>query len=173
MEQKYWKDTTRDIATLAGSSPAGIYTYYATKSDLLFQITSIAHQYILDETLAAVATADDPVGRISEIVRRSVTYHAEEHVLVRVVNTDFRALEVQRLAAILKMRGQISTIVRDEVRRGVEAGAFHVGHVDGAAIATLRLMDVAPWYNERGPMSPRELAEVLLGLILQMLGLRH
>lgn len=165
----YHATTTRDIATLAGSSPAGIYTYYATKADLLYEIALIAHQYILDETLAAVATASDPVGRISEIVRRSVTYHAEEHVLARVVNTDFRSLEVQRLATIMKMRRQISRLVHDEVQRGVDLGVFHVDHVDGAAIAILRLMDVAPWYNERGPMSPGELAEVYLGLILNML----
>ena len=166
----YHATTTRDIATLAGSSPAGIYTYYATKADLLYEISVIAHQFILDETVAAIEAADDPVGRISEVVRRSVTYHADEHVLARVVNTDFRSLDVQRLAVIMKMRRQISSLVRDEVQRGVDLGVFHVSHVDGATIAILRLMDVAPWYNERGPMSPGELAEVYLELILKMLG---
>lgn len=166
----YHATTTRDIATLAGSSPAGIYTYYATKADLLYEISLIAHQYILDQTEGALETAEDPAARIGEIVRRSVTYHAEEHVLARVVNTDFRSLDVSRLATIMKMRRRISTIVRDEVRRGVELGVFDVDHVDGAAIAILRLMDVAPWYNERGPMSPAELAEVYLGLIMRMLG---
>ncbi|RNL62482.1 TetR/AcrR family transcriptional regulator [Nocardioides marmoriginsengisoli] len=169
----YHATTTRDIATLAGSSPAGIYTYYATKADLLYEISVIAHQYILDETIAAVAVHEDPIGRISEVVRRSVTYHAEEHVLARVVNTDFRALDVPRLAAILKMRRQISTIVRDEVARGVELGVFDVNHIEGATIAILRLLDVAPWYNERGPMSPAELAEVYVALILKMVGASH
>jgi len=166
----YHATTTRDIATLAGSSPAGIYTYYATKADLLFEIAQIAHQYILDETIAAVQSADDPASRIAEIARRSVAYHAEEHVLARVVNADFQALDVQRLAIIMKMRKQISVIVHDEVERGVAIGAFDVDHVEGAAIAILRLMDVAPWYNERGPMTPQELAEVYVDLILRMLG---
>lgn len=166
----YHATTTRDIATLAGSSPAGIYTYYATKADLLYEISVIAHQFILDETMAAVASAERPVDRISEIVRRSVTYHADEHVLARVVNTDFRALDVPRLATIMKMRRQISSIVRDEVARGVELGEFDVDHIDGASIAILRLMDVAPWYNERGAMTPAELGEVYLKLILRMLG---
>ncbi|MBO9523103.1 MAG: TetR family transcriptional regulator [Nocardioidaceae bacterium] len=166
----YHATTTRDIATLAGSSPAGIYTYYATKADLLYEIALIGHQYILDETEAALLVTDDPIGRIAEIVRRSVTYHAEEHVLTRVVNRDFQALDVQRLATIMKMRRRISTIVRDEVRRGVELGIFEVDHLEGTTIAVLRLMDVASWYNERGPMSPDELAEVYVGLILRMLG---
>lgn len=166
----YHATTTRDIATIAGASPAAIYTYYATKADLLYEIALIAHDYILQETLAAVASADDPVETIAAIVRRSVTYHAEEHVLARVVNTDFRALEVSRLATIMKIRRSISSIVREQVQRGVDSGDFDVEHIDGAAIAILRLMDVAPWYNERGPMTPAELAEVYVGLILRMLG---
>ena len=168
----YHATTTRDIATLAGSSSAGMYTYYATKADLLYEIALISHEYILDETEAAVQAHEDPVGRISEIVRRSVRYHAEEHVLARVVNADFRALDVQRLAVIMKMRRRISTIVKDEVRRGVDAGVFDVDSVDGATIAVLRLVDVAPWFNERGPMNPDELAEVYLSLVLKMLGTR-
>lgn len=166
----YHATTTRDIATIAGASPAAIYTYYATKADLLYAISLIAHDYILQETLAAVEPADDPVETIAAIVRRSVTYHAEEHVLARVVNNDFRALDVTRLATIMKMRRTISSIVREQVQRGVDSGDFDVEHIDGAAIAILRLMDVAPWYNERGPMTPAELAEVYVGLILRMLG---
>ncbi|MFT4008623.1 MAG: TetR/AcrR family transcriptional regulator [Nocardioidaceae bacterium] len=166
----YHATTTRDIATIAGSSPAGIYTYYATKADLLYEISLIAHQHILDEMTSAVESADNPVDRIKAVVRRSVSYHAEEHVLARVVNADFRALDVPRLATIMKIRRAISEMIRKEVRDGVEAGVFDVDHVDGAAIAILRLMDVAPWYNERGPMTPLELADVYVALVLKMLG---
>jgi AcrR family transcriptional regulator len=165
----YHATTTRDIASLAGSSPAGIYTYYATKADLLYEISVIAHDRILKDIEAAVASADDPVSRVSAMVRASVLWHAEEHVLARVVNQDFRALDVTRLAKIMKVRRTISRIVHDEVQRGVDAGVFHVEHVKGTAIAMLRLMDVAHWYNDRGPMSPAELAELYVELTLNML----
>lgn len=166
----YHATTTRDIAAIAGASPAAIYTYYATKADLLYEIALIGHNYILQETAAALESSDDPAEAVAEMVRRSVSYHAEEHVLVHVVNADFRSLDVSRLAVILKIRRTISDMVRDVVRRGVQTGAFDVAHIDGAAIAILRLMDVAPWYNERGPMTPAELAEVYVDLILRMLG---
>jgi AcrR family transcriptional regulator len=166
----YHATTTRDIASLAGSSPAGIYTYYATKADLLYEIAVIAHDRILQDIEAAVASAEDPVGRVAAMARASVLWHAEEHVLARVVNADFRALDVTRVAKIMKVRRTISQIVRKEVERGVEAKVFHVQHIDGTVIAMLRLMDVAPWYNDRGPMSPSELADVYVELILKMLG---
>ncbi|GAA3523276.1 TetR/AcrR family transcriptional regulator [Aeromicrobium panaciterrae] len=166
----YHATTTRDIASLAGSSPAGIYTYYSTKADLLFEISVIAHDRILSDIEEAVASADDPIGRVAAMVRASVLWHAEEHVLARVVNADFRALDVTRVAKILKIRRTISQIVRNEVQLGVDAGVFSVDHIEGTAIAMLRLMDVAPWYNERGPMSPSQLADVYVELILKMLG---
>ena len=169
----YHATTTRDIAALAGSSPAGLYTYYATKEDLLFEIALRGHQHVLDETIAAMQSAEDPANRIIEVTRRSVSYHAEEHVLARVINADFRALDGQRLAQILSIRSRISTLVRDEVRRGAASGVFAVDHVEGATTAILRLMDVAPWYNDQGPMTPADLADVYVDLIMRMLGARE
>lgn len=166
----YHATTTRDIAALVGSSPAGIYTYYATKADLLFEIAMISHEYIQKVMDEALASADDPASRVAAMVRASVTYHAEEHVLASVVNHDFRHLDVTRLAKVLKIRKQISQSVRDEVQAGIDAGVFHVDHVEGAAVAVLRLVDVASWYNERGSMTPEQLADIYVALVLQMLG---
>ena len=169
----YHATTTRHIATLAGASPGGLYTYYATKEDLLFEIALLGHQHILDETMAGLQSAHEPAGRIEEVTRRSVTYHAEQHVLARVVNADFRALDAPRLAKIMEIRNTISVLVREEVRKGAERGIFAVEHVDGAATAILRLMDVAPWYNDQGLMAPEQLAGVYVDLIMRLLGVNR
>ena len=169
----YHATTTREIAMLAGASPAAIYTYYATKADLFYEIALIGHRYILQELQAALSSTGGPIETLSAIVRSSVMYHAEEHVVARVVNTDLRALDPARLAPVLEIRRTISSLVREQVQRGADTGVFDVQNVDGATIAILRLVDVAPWYSERGPMMPAELAEVYVGLILKMLGTSH
>ena len=166
----YHATTTRDIAAIAGTSPAAMYTYYATKADLFCDIALIGHRHILQELEDAVASGAGPSETLADIVRRSVMYHAEEHVVARVVNTDLRALDAVRLAPVMKIRRAISSLVRAQVQRGTDAGDFNVEHIDGAVIAILRLVDVAPWYNERGSMTPAELAEVYVGLVLRMLG---
>lgn len=166
----YHATTTRDIAQMAGSSPAGIYTYYATKADLLYDMSIIAHEYVLEQVIEAANGAEDPVERIKRIVRASVTYHAEEHVVAKVVNKDFQALDVSRLAKILKSRKSFTKFVRSELRAGMDKGIFSIEDLDGTTIAILRLMDVSPWYNERGSMSPDELADTFTVLILRMIG---
>lgn len=166
----YHATTTRDIASLAGASPAGMYTYFATKADLLYTMSLIAHEYVLRIMQEALDTETDPAARMRQLVRASVGYHADEHVVVRVVNQDFRALDVARLAEILQLRRQAKEMVYREVLTGADAGVFTVPDVNGASIAILRLVDVAPWYNERGPMTAQGLAEIYTDLVLRMLG---
>lgn len=166
----YHGTTTREIAAIAGLSPAALYTHYPTKEALLYEISLVGHDYILMLTHQAVDGTDDPREKVANMVRASVTYHAEENTLTRVVNAEFRgALDNRRLARILKLRREVSSLVRGVVEEGVARGVFHVSHVKGTTIAILRLMDVSTWYNASGPLSPDELADVYISLVLAML----
>jgi AcrR family transcriptional regulator len=162
--------TTRDIAQLAGSSSAGMYTYYATKLDLLFEVSLTVHDYVLDVMTQGVTSGTDPATRMRGLVRASVEFHADEHLAASVVGADFRALDEQRLAQIMRLRRRAKKLVLKEVTTGVESGAFSDVHVEGTSVAILRLMDVSSWYNPRGPMSPVELGRVYSDLVLRMLG---
>jgi hypothetical protein len=108
---------------------------------------------------------------VARLVRASVTYHAEEVMLTRVVNSEFRgALDRKSLKVILGMRHDITELVRAVVDEGVDAGVMSVPDPQAATIAMLRLMDVSSWYNPGGRMSPEELADSFSELILVMLG---
>lgn len=166
----YHGTTTREIASIAGLSPAALYTHYATKAALLYDISLVGHDYILMLTREAVRGTGDPCQKVARIVRTSVMYHAEENTLTRVVNAEFRgALDNKRLATILQRRREVSSLVRGVVEEGVASGVFSVQNVQGTTIAMLRLMDVSSWYNAAGPMQPAELAAVYVDLVLSML----
>ena len=72
-------------------------------------------------------------------------------------------------AVIMKLRREVTAMVQTEIKRGVKAGVFRDLDVKGATVALLRMVDVAPWYSEKGPMSPERLADVYVDLILHML----
>ena len=46
-DRGYHATTTRDIASLAGMSPAAVYIHYRSKEELLFQISKIGHELSL------------------------------------------------------------------------------------------------------------------------------
>ncbi len=167
----YHATTTREIAALAGLSPAALYTHYPTKAAIFYEISLVGHNYILMLTQEALFEGtNDPREQVARMVRASVTYHAEEVTLTRVVNAEFRgALQKKQLATILKIRHEISSVVQGVIEKGVASGVFTVNNVHGATIALLRLVDVSSWYNPAGDMSPDELADVYVDLSLAML----
>src|SRR3954463_11115873 len=74
----YHAATTREIAERAGMSPAAVYTHWKAKSDLLFEISRIGHQAVLDVVERALEQAsDDPVERVRAFVSAFATWHAE------------------------------------------------------------------------------------------------
>jgi AcrR family transcriptional regulator len=166
----YHGTTTREIAAIAGLSPAALYTHYPTKAAIFYEISLVGHDYILMLTRQAVEGTTDPEEKVARMVRASVTYHAEEVTLTRVVNAEFRgALQKNQLATIRKIRHEISSVVREVLEEGVASGVFKVNNVHGATIALLRLVDVSSWFNPAAGMSPEELADVFVDLSLAML----
>jgi len=167
----YHATTTREIAAIAGLSPAALYTHYPTKASLFYEISLVGHRYILTLTREALAGGGDPAAKVARLVRASVSYHAEEVTLTRVVNSEFRgALDRKSLEVIVAMRHEVTDLVRGVVDEGVDAGVFTVPDPHAATVAMLRLMDVSPWYNPAGALAPADLADAFCALILPMLG---
>lgn len=162
--------TTRDIATVAMASPASLYTYYDTKSELLHEMATITFRYVIDLLEEIVAAGEPPVETMTRITREYLRFHAEEKVVVLVVNRDYQALGISQLADLMGMADEIHQIVESVIVAGIERGDFSVPDVHTAARAVLRLADVSPWFNERSSRTIDELADHHVGLILQMLG---
>jgi AcrR family transcriptional regulator len=165
----YHATTTREIAGALHLSPAAVYSHFPTKADLLFEASLRGNEEILRQLKEAVGQVDDATERITAIVRVSVLWHANGHVFTHAINSNFRALDDERLEPIMKLRREVTAMVQKEIKRGVRSGVFRPLDIRGATTALLRMVDVAPWYSERGPMSPERLADIYVDLILHML----
>ncbi|MEU4806444.1 TetR/AcrR family transcriptional regulator [Actinosynnema sp. NPDC023587] len=165
----YHATTTRDIAAQASMSPAAVYIHYRSKEDLLFQVSRIGHAASLD--VLTSATGPDPAARMASAVSAFASWHAEHHTTARVVQYELGALTPEHLAEVVVLRKRIGATVRRMIRDGVEAGAFHVPDVPGAALAVLSLcVDVARWYRPAGRRSPADIGALHADLVLRMLG---
>ena len=70
----YHAATTREIGERAGMSPAAVYVHWKAKHDLLFEISRIGHQAVLEVVEQALAQAsDDPVERVHAFVSAFAT----------------------------------------------------------------------------------------------------
>ncbi|OLF13810.1 TetR family transcriptional regulator [Actinophytocola xinjiangensis] len=173
-ERGYHATTTRDIATAAGMSPAALYVHFPAKSAVLFAISRSGHQRMLTTVERVVAGApDDPPVAMRALVEKFVAWHANRHVVARVVQHELNALPPEDYAVVADLRRRTEQLVRDVITAGVEAGAFEVPDVRTAARAVLGLgIDVSRWYTPSSKPAPDELGRQYADLVLKMLGHR-
>jgi len=165
--------TTRDIATMAGLSPAGVYVYYASKEELLFSISEEGHRGVLAAMRAASARAQDPVGKLVSIVRAFALWHAERHTRARIANYELAALTPEHQTLINGIRRQITSELEEVVRAGQLDGSFDVADVRMTTGSLLSLgIDITRWYLDSGHITPEQVADHHVHLALRIVGAR-
>ena len=167
--------TTRDIALGAGLSPAGLYVHYPSKAAVLAQVSRVGHEATLELVRAVLddATQRSSAGRLRALVEAFTAWHAQHHLMARVVQYELAALPSDDRAEVAALRRRIESLVEAEVRRGVSRGELVVERPHAATRALLSLcIDVARWYDPTGRESPQDLAHLYGTLVLRMLGAR-
>lgn len=162
--------STRDIAKLVGASPAGLYTYYDTKANLLYDMSTVVQRYVLDLIEKNYSKSNSSIENLSAIIREWLLFNIEETVVVRVVNRDFAALDVGRLAEILRLRNEAVQLLQKVIDDGINNGELRAVDSKTAANAIVRLVDVSSWDLSLWPGTRNEFANEHANLALRMLG---
>jgi AcrR family transcriptional regulator len=141
--------TTREISEGAGMSPAALYVHYKAKSDLLYEISRIGHQSVLDDVEEALRDApQDPEQRIRRFVAAFAKWHADHHVVARVIQYELKALPRRQFRKIAELRNRFEELLGTELQAGVKAGVFDIAELDATTLAILSLcIDLARWYH--------------------------
>ncbi|HEY7631234.1 MAG TPA: TetR/AcrR family transcriptional regulator [Thermoleophilaceae bacterium] len=141
--------TTRVIANGAGMSPAAVYVHYKSKSDLLYEISRIGHQSVLEEVEEALREpSDNPEYRVRRYVSAFAKWHADHHVVARVIQYELKALPPRQFRKIAELRARFGELLSAELQAGVETGAFDVPEIEATTLAILSLcIDLARWYH--------------------------
>jgi AcrR family transcriptional regulator len=169
----YHATATRDIAARAGLSAAGVYVHFASKEELLYQISLIGHRGTVQVVRAAAARSDQPAVRLRAVIAAITAWHARYHTTARVINYEMAALTERHRADIATLRREIDALVRQTLEEGVASGVFDVPDVRGTTLALLSLtIDVARWFRATGTRAPEELGALYGDLALRMAGHR-
>jgi AcrR family transcriptional regulator len=162
--------TTRDIAARMGLSPAAVYVHFASKEDLLHELSVLGHRAALQVVIvAADRTPGDPAAQLQAVVGEFAAWHARHRRTARVVQYEQAALTPGHREEVAALRREIQARVRRILEDGVRSGAFVLPDVGGTALALLSLaVDVARWYRPEGPRSPEDIGALYADLALRM-----
>lgn len=162
----YHATTTRHIAEHAGMSPAGLYVHYSSKAELLFTISRIGHEAVLNDCLAALEDITAPAERIRAFVQTFTVWHAVNHNLARVLQYEIRALEPEHFKIIAAIRQQTETFAASVFAPLVSDPNMLRTHT----IAILSLgIDVARWYTPGHSPDAESLGQAYADLVRGLL----
>jgi AcrR family transcriptional regulator len=164
--------TTREISERAGMSPAALYVHYKAKSDLLYEISRIGHQSVLDAVEEALRDApQDSEQRIRRFVAAFAKWHADHHVVARVIQYELKALPRRQFLRIAELRRRFEELLAAELQAGVEARAFDITDLEATRLAILSLcIDLARWYHPSDDhKTSDEVGQLYAGLVARMI----
>ena len=169
-DKGYAATTTRDIASRAGLSPAGVYVHFDSKEALLHALSVRGHAAALDLVTRAVAPPGTASERVARVMAGFSAWHAEHHDVARVVQYEFPHLTPEHHAEVVELRRRIDRTVRSVIEEGVAAGELEVDDVRATALALLSLcIDVARWYSPDSGRSPQSIGRTYATLGLRLL----
>lgn len=161
--------TTRDIASRAGLSPAGVYVHFSSKEELLHALSQTGHEVALDLVTGAASRPGTPAERLERIMSSFARWHADHYEVARVVQYEFPHLTPEHRDTVLSLRKQIDATVRAVLQDGVDAGQFTVHSIQDTALALMSLcIDVARWYSPSIARTPAEIGTTYAALGLRL-----
>ena len=168
-ERGFHATTTRDIASGAGLSPAGVYVHFSSKEVLLFELSRRGHSRARDLLVAAAQAAATPTEALRAMVGGFSRWHAEHYELGRIVQFEFRHLRPEHRDEVLHLRKEIDHVVAGVLRDGVATGEFEVVDIPGTALALLSMaIDVARWYTPDVRRTPEGIEETYGDLAVRL-----
>lgn len=166
--------TTRDIASGAGLSPAGVYVHFGSKEELLFNLSRSGHESAVRLLRSAINDGRTPAAQLANIMARFSEWHVEQYQVARVVQYEHHHLTPDHHAEVLALRKEMDSLVRDVLDRGVTDGAFTVDDSADTALALLSIVvDVARWYSPTIRRTPAEIGSTNAALALRLVGATH
>ncbi|HEY1974136.1 MAG TPA: TetR/AcrR family transcriptional regulator [Pseudonocardia sp.] len=176
--QGFRATTMREITSASGLTPAAFYNHYGSKDDVLLAIIVDAFSK-LDEQVDAALTkvGDSATGRLVALVHTMTLWHCDNIHQARVANRESQELDESMLGTARERLRGLRSMAEQIVTDGVEAGEFVLPEapVEAAArvMATAMLgfvRSISAWYLEAKVLSPAELADLLVALVLRMVG---
>lgn len=177
-DQGFRATTMREITNAAGLTPAGFYNHYASKDEVLLAIIVDAFTKLDEAVSAAMAEADeDATARLTTLVHTMTVWHCKNIQQARVASREAQELDDPMLVTVGQHRRRLRSLAEEIVTSGVASGEFVLP--DAPVDATARVLatavldlvrDISGWYLNRKVLTPAQLADLLVELVLRMVG---
>lgn len=168
-ERGYQATSMADLTQATGLAAGGLYHYISGKEQLLFRICDELLEPLLDQARAIVADEAPATEHLHRLLRAWLAHIAthRDHMLVfaqerHVIEREPRWRDVRR------QRKAFEQILDDVLARGEQDGTMTFADRGLTLLALLGMVNhTATWLKPRGRLSPEQIADGYLDLIVR------
>jgi TetR/AcrR family transcriptional regulator, cholesterol catabolism regulator len=167
-ERGYRATTVRHIGDAAGVLSGSLYHHFDSKETILDELLS-SYLTELVETYREIAAGAEPVAALRGLVTEAFRSLGEHRAAITVLQNERNYLRtLPRFGYLTKAEEEVRRIWITVLRDGIEAGEFRA---DLDATVTYRFLRdsvwvAVRWFRQDGPLTPEQLADHYLHLIL-------
>jgi AcrR family transcriptional regulator len=163
-----------DVAAAVGLNKATIYYYFSSKSDLLYDLYDEGVELGLDgiRGITEGTPADEALMSLIRYHVNSIATHPNL-VAIQFQETGWlpKWLSRKQLAAIRQKEDDYSHFLSMLIERGIKEGTMKSKSPRIATLAIVGMMAwTHQWFRSRGPLTPDEVADKMIDVVLNGLG---
>lgn len=173
-EHGYHGTTTRDLARRSGLSVPGVYHYYPSKQDILFDLMNVVIGELLTRSRQALATVPaDPGSQFDALVESLLRFHMYRRIGATVSTAEIRSLEPGNRERYVAKRDEQQRMLDRVILDGVRDGRFTTPYPKDASRAIASLcVGVANWYRPDGTLTVDALLDRYVPIARSIVGSR-
>jgi len=168
--QGFQATAIRDVGRETGSSLAGMYYYFKSKDDLLYQIQYRTFASLLEEQQAIAAQPGTSLERFRRLLIGHLTFFARHPSELKVCTYELESLQGDLFHEVEGLRRRYFALMAGVVAELVEGSPTDTAASRQSRYTTLFMFGmlnwVFMWYDARRDLPVEELGEEMLDLIL-------
>jgi AcrR family transcriptional regulator len=161
-----------DVADALGVTKPTIYHYFATKDEILFECVRRGVDAIRDAALEANAQGGSGMERLQAHMRGYARVMTSDFGMC-VTRTADHELSADSRARFRALKRETDTTIRAVIEDGIRDGSIVAGDVRLMTFTLAGALNwIARWYDPVGPMTPDEIAEGCVRILVDGLAPR-
>jgi AcrR family transcriptional regulator len=169
-EHGYRATSMESIADELSATKPFIYYHFKNKYDILEEITLRVMRLATEALQRAVDQGGDPVEVISNMVRNYARLVLEEQRIIAVFWREESNFTEETRAKIRAEQQRFHGTLAQVLLRGQREGTFQLEDLQLTSLSIVNLVTFTyTWFRQDGPLSPSQLCEHYVQLVLRML----
>ena len=169
-DKGFLETTIADIASAAKISKGGIFHYFPTKTEILYHILSEYMDVVLEGLDKDLENIETGSSRIQFIISRHIDLYDKNTAEAKLLLHEAHNLPLKKFKIIAEKEKKYFQTVANALSDFLN-GFSSKQKLTGITFALFGMLNwIYSWYRPRGPLTPKELSEIIYNIFTKGVG---